>query len=213
VFTYQDGRIRVDDRLAEINGISLRGLDNSEAIEILKKAMQTNGHISGFITVTVDRPRTTRGNGEAARDPHSVQYDTRSVVDSPANQNGRKVNFAIESPGLALSQYKNNQLKLSCNDNYESQCSVANNSDINSRPSNSVKASIDNFATDDVSMLSEEACTKKCVISVSEGTLVNNSADCPEHVGFSSSYASNDRSDANSTGQINIDKYILSIFQ
>ena len=44
--------------------MSLRGLDNCKAVEILKMAMQTNGEIAGYITVKMDRPRIRHNKSE-----------------------------------------------------------------------------------------------------------------------------------------------------
>uniref|UniRef100_A0A6V7MA53 PDZ domain-containing protein n=1 Tax=Bracon brevicornis TaxID=1563983 RepID=A0A6V7MA53_9HYME len=52
----RDGRLRTNDQLLNINGVSLVGLSNSEAMETLRRAMlNTNSSVTGVITLTVAR--------------------------------------------------------------------------------------------------------------------------------------------------------------
>lgn len=52
----RDGRLRTNDQLLNVNGISLLGLSNSAAMETLRKAMlRTDGPVEGCITLTVAR--------------------------------------------------------------------------------------------------------------------------------------------------------------
>ena len=50
----------MNDQLVEINGVSLLGLDNARAIQVLREAMMKDGRIHGFIGITVLRPLASR---------------------------------------------------------------------------------------------------------------------------------------------------------
>lgn len=53
---YRDGRLRTNDQLLNVNGVSLLGLNNSAAMEALRKALvRATGPVSGCITLSVAR--------------------------------------------------------------------------------------------------------------------------------------------------------------
>jgi hypothetical protein len=76
----QDGRLRVNDQLVEVNGMSLLGLDNTRALHILREAMQKDGRIHGFIGITVARPKTSQVV------PHPVVVSPQEVRVSKTEQ-------------------------------------------------------------------------------------------------------------------------------
>lgn len=52
----RDGRLRTNDQLLNVNGVSLLGLSNSDAMETLRRAMlNTNSSATGVITLTIAR--------------------------------------------------------------------------------------------------------------------------------------------------------------
>lgn len=52
----RDGRLKMNDQLLSVNGISLLGQSNAEAMETLRKAMyETGGNYPGVITLTIAR--------------------------------------------------------------------------------------------------------------------------------------------------------------
>ena len=52
----RDGRLRNNDQLLNVNGVSLLGLSNSDAMETLRRAMlNTNSSVTGVITLTIAR--------------------------------------------------------------------------------------------------------------------------------------------------------------
>ncbi|XP_076180529.1 partitioning defective 3 homolog [Ptiloglossa arizonensis] len=52
----RDGRLRTNDQLLNVNGVSLLGLSNSDAMETLRRAMlNTNSSVAGVITLTIAR--------------------------------------------------------------------------------------------------------------------------------------------------------------
>jgi len=51
----RDGRLRTNDQLIDINGASLLGTSNSDAMETLRRGMHQEGPKPGVITLTVAR--------------------------------------------------------------------------------------------------------------------------------------------------------------
>ena len=48
---FKDGRLQPNDQLLEVNGNSLLGKSNQDAIEILRTSMSTEGNVRGMIEV------------------------------------------------------------------------------------------------------------------------------------------------------------------
>ena len=65
----QDGRLRVNDQLIAVNGESLLGKTNQDAMETLRLSMSTEGNKRGMIQLIVARRVTKRtevnGAGES----------------------------------------------------------------------------------------------------------------------------------------------------
>lgn len=55
LFLRQDGRLRVNDQLIAVNGESLLGKTNQDAMETLRKSMSTEGNKRGTIQLIVAR--------------------------------------------------------------------------------------------------------------------------------------------------------------
>ena len=51
----EDGRLKTNDQLVNINGISLLGKANCDAMDTLRRAMHEEGPTPGVITLTVAR--------------------------------------------------------------------------------------------------------------------------------------------------------------
>lgn len=51
----QDGRLRVNDQLIAVNGESLNGMTNQDAMETLRKSMSIEGNKRGMIQLVVAR--------------------------------------------------------------------------------------------------------------------------------------------------------------
>jgi len=77
----RDGRLRTNDQLLNVNGVSLLGLSNSDAMETLRRAMlNTNSSVTGVITLTIARrissydasEKNIVDNSQSHRKPESV---------------------------------------------------------------------------------------------------------------------------------------------
>lgn len=55
LYTRRDGRLRTNDQMLNVNGISLLNLSNTDAMEILKRAIYTEGPKPGTISLTIAR--------------------------------------------------------------------------------------------------------------------------------------------------------------
>lgn len=51
----QDGRLRINDQLLAVNGESLLGKSNHEAMETLRRSMSMEGNLRGMIQLVVLR--------------------------------------------------------------------------------------------------------------------------------------------------------------
>lgn len=78
----RDGRLKMNDQLLSVNGTSLLGQSNADAMEALRKAMyETGGNYPGVITLTIarkmGRPLSMMGNdgldGQVAMESQSQQ--------------------------------------------------------------------------------------------------------------------------------------------
>ncbi|XP_076799740.1 partitioning defective 3 homolog isoform X3 [Clavelina lepadiformis] len=56
---WQDGRLKSNDQLIQVNGHSLQGFTNHEAIEILRQSMSTEGNVRGMIQMVIARRKPT----------------------------------------------------------------------------------------------------------------------------------------------------------
>lgn len=61
----KDGRLRVNDQLIAVNGESLLGKTNQDAMETLRKSMSTEGNKRGMIQLIVARRVAKRTEVEA----------------------------------------------------------------------------------------------------------------------------------------------------
>jgi len=62
----RDGRLKTNDQLVNINGISLLGKANCDAMDTLRKAMHEEGPTPGVITLTVARRLNVRSASDSA---------------------------------------------------------------------------------------------------------------------------------------------------
>ncbi|XP_078727011.1 partitioning defective 3 homolog isoform X3 [Lampetra fluviatilis] len=97
----KDGRLRVNDQLVAVNGQSLLGRTNSEAMEVLRRSMSTDGNVRGMIQIVVARravrfsqPIVPQGSSKAVSPGHVDQthsdYNSLLYHTIGAHQSGLK---------------------------------------------------------------------------------------------------------------------------
>uniref|UniRef100_A0A8C6LV52 Par-3 family cell polarity regulator n=1 Tax=Nothobranchius furzeri TaxID=105023 RepID=A0A8C6LV52_NOTFU len=77
---FKDGRLRVNDQLIAVNGESLLGKTNQDAMETLRKSMSTEGNKRGMIQLIVAR-RVTKRTEEAPGSPPGPQQTLNTSLD------------------------------------------------------------------------------------------------------------------------------------
>ncbi|KAF3698573.1 Partitioning defective 3 -like protein [Channa argus] len=76
----KDGRLRVNDQLIAVNGESLLGKTNQDAMETLRKSMSTEGNKRGMIQLIVAR-RVAKRNAETPGSPLGPQQTLNTSLD------------------------------------------------------------------------------------------------------------------------------------
>ncbi|XP_034952760.1 partitioning defective 3 homolog isoform X1 [Chelonus insularis] len=100
----RDGRLKTNDQLLNVNGVSLLGLSNSDAMETLRRAMlNTNSVVSGVITLTIarrvsayDSDKNNRNDGIASCKLESAN----SIFISDNKSDGSGVSRVMEKNNL-----------------------------------------------------------------------------------------------------------------
>ncbi|XDV27901.1 hypothetical protein PO909_031349, partial [Leuciscus waleckii] len=82
----KDGRLRVNDQLIAVNGESLLGKTNQDAMETLRKSMSTEGNKRGMIQLIVARRINKRLEGESRYSPRGLE---RTLSPSPDDHERR----------------------------------------------------------------------------------------------------------------------------
>ncbi|XP_030641799.1 partitioning defective 3 homolog B [Chanos chanos] len=97
---YKDGRLRVNDQMIAVNGESLLGKSNHEAMETLRRSMSMEGNLRGMIQLVVLRPLLTSGQ---------EHNETRKILnrsfDSCVGQSGQS-NGPAQPPMVVNSIYE-----------------------------------------------------------------------------------------------------------
>lgn len=97
----RDKRLRTNDQLLNVNGISLLQQSNSDAMETLRKAMlHTEGLIPGNITLTIARRISSPG-------PSSKSSAQRNSDPSRLNSSGIYFTFIYLLPGYKVTNTLN----------------------------------------------------------------------------------------------------------
>ncbi|GFU01321.1 partitioning defective 3 homolog [Nephila pilipes] len=83
----KDGRLQTNDQLVNINGISLLGMSNSNAMETLRNAMtQTDGPIRNAIILTIARRiLVPNENGNDSSNPSTLKLELNPAVKGNGN--------------------------------------------------------------------------------------------------------------------------------
>ncbi|XP_043990432.1 par-3 family cell polarity regulator alpha, b isoform X6 [Gambusia affinis] len=76
----KDGRLRVNDQLIAVNGESLLGKTNQDAMETLRKSMSTEGNKRGMIQLIVAR-RVAKRNEDSSGNPLGSQQTVNTSLD------------------------------------------------------------------------------------------------------------------------------------
>ncbi|KAE8280088.1 Partitioning defective 3-like protein [Larimichthys crocea] len=77
----KDGRLRVNDQLIAVNGESLHGMTNQDAMETLRKSMSVEGNKRGMIQLIVAR-LVSKHNEEAPGSPPVLEHPVNSLLDN-----------------------------------------------------------------------------------------------------------------------------------
>ncbi|XP_041670517.1 partitioning defective 3 homolog [Cheilinus undulatus] len=77
----KDGRLRVNDQLIAVNGESLHGMTNQDAMETLRKSMSVEGNKRGMIQLIIAR-RVSKNNEEAPSSPPVSEHSANSLLDN-----------------------------------------------------------------------------------------------------------------------------------
>ncbi|XP_060920141.1 partitioning defective 3 homolog isoform X2 [Labrus mixtus] len=77
----KDGRLRVNDQLIAVNGESLHGMTNQDAMETLRKSMSVEGNKRGMIQLIIAR-RVSKNNEEAPGSPPVSEHSANSLLDN-----------------------------------------------------------------------------------------------------------------------------------
>ncbi|KAJ0012229.1 hypothetical protein NQD34_013204 [Periophthalmus magnuspinnatus] len=87
---FKDGRMRVNDQLIAVNGESLLGKTNQDAMETLRKSMSVEGNRRGMIQLIVAR-RISKHNGDAPCSP----LGARQSQDSSLDEHERRISHSL----------------------------------------------------------------------------------------------------------------------
>ncbi|XP_034561680.1 partitioning defective 3 homolog isoform X2 [Notolabrus celidotus] len=77
----KDGRLRVNDQLIAVNGESLHGMTNQDAMETLRKSMSVEGNKRGMIQLIIAR-HVSKNNGETPSSASVSEHSANSLLDS-----------------------------------------------------------------------------------------------------------------------------------
>ncbi|KAM3593420.1 uncharacterized protein V6R79_012640 [Siganus canaliculatus] len=86
----KDGRLRVNDQLIAVNGESLHGMTNQDAMETLRKSMSVEGNKRGMIQLIVAR-LVSKNNEEAPGSPPVLDRPVTSLLDN----NERRISHSL----------------------------------------------------------------------------------------------------------------------
>ncbi|XP_038147960.1 partitioning defective 3 homolog isoform X2 [Cyprinodon tularosa] len=92
----KDGRLLVNDQLIAVNGESLIGMTNQDAMEALRKSMSVEGNKRGMIQLIVAR-RLIKDSEEAYASPGMLEFPIKSPSENNDDPNSQFVYESIDS--------------------------------------------------------------------------------------------------------------------
>ncbi|XP_005994883.1 partitioning defective 3 homolog isoform X2 [Latimeria chalumnae] len=107
----KDGRLRVNDQLIAVNGESLLGKTNQDAMETLRKSMSTEGNKRGMIQLIVARRIGKRNELETPGSPPGPELPIDTLLDDRERRISHSLYSGIEGlDGLDASPTRNSTL-------------------------------------------------------------------------------------------------------
>ncbi|XP_072268744.1 partitioning defective 3 homolog isoform X3 [Pyxicephalus adspersus] len=91
----KDGRLRVNDQLVAVNGESLLGKTNQDAMETLRKSMSTEGNKRGMIQLIVAR-RIKKNELESPGSPSGPELPVETILDDRERRISHSLYSGIE---------------------------------------------------------------------------------------------------------------------
>uniref|UniRef100_A0A673C5W7 PDZ domain-containing protein n=1 Tax=Sphaeramia orbicularis TaxID=375764 RepID=A0A673C5W7_9TELE len=110
----KDGRLHVNDQLIAVNGESLLGKTNQDAMETLRKSMSVEGNKRGMIQLIVAR-RVAKHNEEAPGSPPVLEHSGTSLLDSQERRISHSLYDTIDALDNISSPRGNYQLSPTVN--------------------------------------------------------------------------------------------------
>ncbi|XP_042366103.1 partitioning defective 3 homolog isoform X2 [Plectropomus leopardus] len=91
----KDGRLRVNDQLIAVNGESLHGMTNQDAMETLRTSMSVEGNKRGMIQLIVAR-HVSKNNEQAPGSPPVTEHSANSPLDNHERRISHSLYESIE---------------------------------------------------------------------------------------------------------------------
>ncbi|XP_059183110.1 partitioning defective 3 homolog [Centropristis striata] len=91
----KDGRLRVNDQLIAVNGESLHGMTNQDAMETLRKSMSVEGNKRGMIQLIVAR-HVSKNNEVTPGSPPVSEHSVTSLLDNHERRISNSLYESIE---------------------------------------------------------------------------------------------------------------------
>uniref|UniRef100_A0A7N4PEM4 Par-3 family cell polarity regulator n=1 Tax=Sarcophilus harrisii TaxID=9305 RepID=A0A7N4PEM4_SARHA len=93
----KDGRLRVNDQLIAVNGESLLGKTNQDAMETLRRSMSTEGNKRGMIQLIVARRISKSNEAKSPGSPSGPELPIETVLDDRERRISHSLYSGIES--------------------------------------------------------------------------------------------------------------------
>lgn len=115
----RDGRLRMNDQLLSVNGVSLRGQNNAEAMETLRRAMVNNpGKHPGTITLLVGRKiLRSASSSDILEHSHSQHNHSHSNSNSSGSGSNNSNNSNSHNNNINSNGNNNNNSSSNASDN------------------------------------------------------------------------------------------------